>query len=185
MPVAYTDSGHTDPDAAPFSGLTVYAAFPLDDDRADIDALVTAAQSGAAPALAFVPALFAARSVLRPVRRLRHGAERFAADVAHELRTPLAAMAAVTEVLAHGDRVRVTVTDRGPGIADDALPYVFGRFYKADAARPRSGGSGLGLAIAHENAVLHGATLTAANRPGGGAVFTLTLPSAASSPGTT
>ncbi len=364
MPVTYSDRpGNTDTTTATatptatttgsgsdtLSGLTVYAAFPLDEDQADIDALVTAAQAGAVPALALalVPALFAARSVLRPVRRLRHGAERiaagelttrldtegrdeladltrafntmaetlegdaaelrrleagarrFAADVAHELRTPLAAMAAVTEVLdedaasgvlpadtedavrliseevrtlarmvedlmevsrfdakaapvhredvdlrtlvtktlqlrgwAHGervradlpepapvhvdprridvvlgnlvanalhhgrppvtvavrtrdDRVRVTVTDRGPGIPDDALPHVFDRFYKADAARPRSGGSGLGLAIAHENAALHGGTLTAANHPDGGAVFTLTLPSAASSPGTT
>ncbi|CAL9338795.1 Sensor histidine kinase ResE [Streptomyces sp. enrichment culture] len=85
----------------------------------------------------------------------------------------------------HGDRVRVTVTDRGPGIPQDALPYVFDRFYKADEARPRSGGSGLGLAIAHENAALHGGTLTAANHPDGGAVFTLTLPSATSTPGTT
>ncbi|WP_399880991.1 ATP-binding protein [Streptomyces sp. BBFR51] len=336
MPVVYAGAG------AP-SGLTVYAAFPLDDDQADIAALVTAAQAGAVPALglALVPALFAARGVLRPVRRLRHGAERiaageldtrlategrdeladltrsfnamaetlekdaaelrrmeagarrFAADVAHELRTPLAAMAAVTEVLdedaasgvlppdtedavrliseeirtlartvedlmevsrfdagaaplhredvdlrtlvtktlqlrgwAHDERVRadlpdpvpvrvdprridvvlgnlvanalhhggppvtvtvraradravVTVADRGPGIPDEALPHVFDRFYKADAARTRSSGSGLGLAIAHENAVLHGGTLTAANLPGGGAAFTLNLPSAA------
>ncbi|CAL9339044.1 Adaptive-response sensory-kinase SasA [Streptomyces sp. enrichment culture] len=365
MPVAYAEesadkddqsadkAGAKGNDSDALTGLTVYASFPLDDDAADIDALVTAAQAGAVPALALalVPALFAARSVLRPVRRLRLGAERiaageldtrlaaqghdeladltrsfntmaetlerdaaelrrlesgarrFAADVAHELRTPLAAMAAVTEVLdedaasgvlpvdtedavrliseevrtlarmvedlmevsrfdakaapvhredvdlrtlvvktlqlrgwahdervravlperapvrvdprrvdvvlgnlvanalhhgrppvtvavrAHRDRAEVTVSDRGPGIPDDALPYVFERFYKADAARPRSGGSGLGLAIAHENATLHGGTLTAANHPAGGAVFTLTLPlvrpPAASSPGPT
>jgi two-component system sensor histidine kinase MtrB len=340
MPIAYVDDpgGHTG--GGKLSELTVYASFPLDDDQADIDALVVAARAGAVPALALavVPALFAARSVLRPVRRLRGGAERiasgefgtrldvaghdelaglthsfntmaetlerddaelrrmeagarrFAADVAHELRTPLAAMTAVTEILdedaasgvlpadtavavqliseetrtlarmvedlmevsrfdakaaplraeeldlrtlvtktlqlrgwsddghvgadlpvpvpvradprrvdvilanlignalrhgrppvtvsarAENDRAIVTVTDHGPGIPEQALPHVFDRFYKADTARTRSQGSGLGLAIARENALLHGGTLTAANAPGGGGVFTLALP---------
>ncbi|MEE1941478.1 HAMP domain-containing sensor histidine kinase [Streptomyces sp. TRM 70361] len=357
MPVAYADApgrpgggagddggdgGDEAGDGDGLSGLTAYASFPLDEDRTDIAALVTAAQAGAVPALAVavVPALLAARGVLRPVRRLRGGAERiasgefgtrlavagrdeladlirsfntmaetleredaelrrmeagarrFTADVSHELRTPLAAMAAVTEVLdedaasgvlpadtadavrliseeirslarmtedlmeisrfdagaaplraeeldlctlvaktlqlrgwsgdervcadlpvpvpvradprrvdvvlanlvgnalrhgrppvtvaarAEGGRAVVTVTDRGPGIPEDVLPHVFERFYKADTARTRSRGSGLGLAIAHENARLHGGTLTAANTPGG-AVFTLALPLAA------
>jgi two-component system sensor histidine kinase MtrB len=70
----------------------------------------------------------------------------------------------------------VTVTDSGPGLPADALPHVFERFYKADAARTRSEGSGLGLAIARENVRLHGGTLQAANRPEGGAVFTIRLP---------
>ncbi|MGW0534153.1 ATP-binding protein [Streptomyces sp. NPDC003032] len=60
------------------SGLTVYVTFSLKDEKADISALVTAAQAGAVPALALavVPALFAARRVLRPVRQLRTAAER-------------------------------------------------------------------------------------------------------------
>jgi two-component system sensor histidine kinase MtrB len=70
----------------------------------------------------------------------------------------------------------VTVTDCGPGLPPDALPHVFERFYKADAARTRSDGSGLGLAIALENVRLHGGTLEAANRPQGGAAFTMRLP---------
>ncbi len=75
----------------------------------------------------------------------------------------------------------VEVVDNGPGLADDVLPQVFNRFYKADTARTRSEGSGLGLAIALENARLHRAgdregSLVAANRPGGGAMFTLRLP---------
>jgi len=70
----------------------------------------------------------------------------------------------------------VEVSDRGPGIAEAALPHLFDRFYKADAARARSDGSGLGLAIALENARLHGGDLSAGNRPDGGAVFRLTLP---------
>lgn len=56
------------------------------------------------------------------------------------------------------------------------LPHVFDRFYKADTARPRSDGSGLGLSIAVESARIHGGTITAANDPAGGAVFTLRLP---------
>jgi two-component system sensor histidine kinase MtrB len=71
--------------------------------------------------------------------------------------------------------------DSGPGLAPEVLPHVFDRFYKADFARARSEGSGLGLAIAWENARLHSTgylrgSLEAANRPEGGAVFTLRLP---------
>ncbi|MFF4416655.1 ATP-binding protein [Streptosporangium sp. NPDC001559] len=77
-------------------------------------------------------------------------------------------------VRATDDVATVEVSDHGPGLSSDVLPYVFERFYKADVARARSEGSGLGLAIARENALLHGGDLTVA--PGPGAVFTLTLP---------
>nr|WP_313887790.1 ATP-binding protein [Lentzea alba] len=75
-----------------------------------------------------------------------------------------------------GSSLVISVGDSGPGLPDAVLPHVFARFYKADSARGRSEGSGLGLAIAWENARLHGGTLVAANRPGGGALFTLRLP---------
>ncbi|MFF8603890.1 sensor histidine kinase [Streptomyces sp. NPDC015232] len=76
-----------------------------------------------------------------------------------------------------GTGILVTeVADRGPGIPEDVLPHVFDRFYKADAARTRSAGSGLGLAITLENVRLHGGTVVAANRPDGGAVFTVRIP---------
>ncbi|MFI5628676.1 ATP-binding protein [Streptomyces sp. NPDC051664] len=68
------------------------------------------------------------------------------------------------------------VEDSGPGIAPTVLPHVFDRFYKADQARTRSAGSGLGLAITQENVRLHGGTVHGANRPVGGAVFTVELP---------
>ncbi|MFJ6707816.1 MULTISPECIES: sensor histidine kinase [unclassified Streptomyces] len=70
----------------------------------------------------------------------------------------------------------IEVTDGGPGIAEEALPYVFERFYKAGASRARSESSGLGLAITAENVHLHGGRISAANRPQGGAAFTVELP---------
>ena len=69
----------------------------------------------------------------------------------------------------------ITIADRGPGVPLDAVPHLFERFFKADASR-RGGSSGLGLAIAAEHAALLGGTLTARSRPGGGLVFTLTVP---------
>ena len=75
-----------------------------------------------------------------------------------------------------GGRLAVEVRDHGQGLPPDAIPHVFDRFYKVDTARARSEGSGLGLAIAWENARLHGGHIDAANHPGGGAVFTLSLP---------
>jgi two-component system sensor histidine kinase MtrB len=78
------------------------------------------------------------------------------------------------------DEVVIAVRDHGPGIPEDVLPHVFDRFYKASASRPRSEGSGLGLSIALENAHIHGGSITAANSPEGGAVFTLHLPRDAS-----
>ena len=73
-------------------------------------------------------------------------------------------------------QLAVEVRDHGPGLPPAAVAHVFDRFYKADTARARSEGSGLGLAIASENARLHGGHIEVGNHPGGGAVFTVTLP---------
>jgi two-component system, OmpR family, sensor histidine kinase MprB len=67
---------------------------------------------------------------------------------------------------------RLIVRDDGPGVADDALPHVFDRFYRADQARAMPG-SGLGLAIVAQVAESHGGTVTMRNQPGGGAVVEL------------
>ncbi|MFI1988763.1 ATP-binding protein [Actinoplanes sp. NPDC020271] len=69
----------------------------------------------------------------------------------------------------------LTVTDNGPGIAAEDLPYVFDRFYRATAARSMPG-SGLGLAIVAQTAGQHGGTVTAAAAENGGTVMTLRLP---------
>jgi two-component system sensor histidine kinase MprB len=64
----------------------------------------------------------------------------------------------------------LTVRDHGPGIADEDLPHVFERFYRADGARGLPG-SGLGLAIVRQAAEAHGGSVEAANAPDAGAVL--------------
>jgi two-component system sensor histidine kinase MtrB len=82
-----------------------------------------------------------------------------------------------TEARLPGPPVLITdVMDSGPGIRPESLPHIFDRFYKADAARTRSAGSGMGLAITLEDVKLHGGTIHAGNRPGGGAVFAVEIP---------
>jgi two-component system sensor histidine kinase MprB len=64
---------------------------------------------------------------------------------------------------------KLSVRDHGPGFEESDLPYIFDRFYRADAARSLPG-SGLGLAIVRQAAEAHGGEVEAANAPGGGAV---------------
>lgn len=82
-----------------------------------------------------------------------------------------------------GDRVSLLVTDTGPGIQPEHLPYVFDRFYRADPARPANGESGLGLAIAKSLVEAQGGTIRVDSVVGHGATFTVTLPVAAASQG--
>ena len=72
--------------------------------------------------------------------------------------------------------LEVQVIDNGSGIDDEVLPNVFDRFFKADEARTTGTGSGLGLAIAQANVRLHGGSITVANAPDGGAMFTIRIP---------
>ena len=75
------------------------------------------------------------------------------------------------------ETVRVEVTDSGPGFPVDFLPHAFERFRRPDQARGSDdGGTGLGLAIVAALAKVHGGTVTAANRDGGGASVTIVLP---------
>jgi two-component system phosphate regulon sensor histidine kinase PhoR len=76
-----------------------------------------------------------------------------------------------------GSSVHLMVADRGPGIPETDLARVFERFYRVDRSRARDpGGTGLGLSIVRHLVELHGGRVTAENRDGGGAVFTVTLP---------
>jgi two-component system sensor histidine kinase KdpD len=72
------------------------------------------------------------------------------------------------------ENLALSVADRGPGISADILPHIFEKFFRAPCAP--AGGSGLGLTIAKGFVEAHGGTITAENRPGGGAIFTLNLP---------
>ncbi len=69
-------------------------------------------------------------------------------------------------------QVRVSVHDSGPGIAADALPHVFDRFYKSEESR----GAGLGLAIAKSLVVAHGGEIEAISESGQGTDMRFTLP---------
>jgi two-component system sensor histidine kinase MprB len=66
------------------------------------------------------------------------------------------------------------VIDSGPGFDPVDLPFVFNRFYRADAARDMPG-SGLGLAIVRQIAESHGGTARAQNARGGGAMLTVSF----------
>jgi two-component system sensor histidine kinase MprB len=68
----------------------------------------------------------------------------------------------------------VAVRDHGPGIADEDLPYVFDRFYRARSARGMPG-SGLGLAIVKQVAEKHGGSVVAERPEGGGTLMRLRL----------
>lgn len=74
-----------------------------------------------------------------------------------------------------GDDVVIEIADRGPGIAPGDVGRIFERFYRGDEARSVSG-SGLGLSIVAAMAANAGGSVSAVNREGGGAVFTLKLP---------
>ena len=69
------------------------------------------------------------------------------------------------------------VADNGAGIPEEDLPRIFERFYRVDKARSRAaGGTGLGLAIVSDTTRRRGGTVSVANRPEGGAVFTVRWP---------
>jgi len=71
----------------------------------------------------------------------------------------------------------LTVADTGPGIAAEALPRLFDRFYRADGSRERArGGAGLGLAICRWIAQAHGGRIEVASQVGQGTTFSVHLP---------
>ncbi len=83
----------------------------------------------------------------------------------------------------HANSVQLRVEDTGAGIAPEALPHIFERFYRADPSRQQeNGSSGLGLAIAKSIVEAHGGTMGVESAPGRGTHFTITLPLPARSP---
>jgi signal transduction histidine kinase len=70
------------------------------------------------------------------------------------------------------DGIAFLVSDNGPGIAPERQEEIFLPFFTT-----KSGGSGIGLPLSRQIALAHGGRLTAEDRPGGGTLFRLTLPS--------
>ncbi len=74
-----------------------------------------------------------------------------------------------------GDRLRLSVADRGPGIPEADLERVFDKFYRVPVPEG-AGGTGLGLSICRGIVEAHGGTVSAVNRSGGGLRVTVRLP---------
>ncbi|ABF42845.1 periplasmic sensor signal transduction histidine kinase [Candidatus Koribacter versatilis Ellin345] len=77
----------------------------------------------------------------------------------------------------HPQWVEIRVRDHGPGVPPEALPRLFEPFYRvAESRSEKSGGRGLGLSIAQRAAAVHGGTVEAKNREGGGLEVLVKLP---------
>lgn len=79
----------------------------------------------------------------------------------------------------HDDNyAKFEITNIGPGIKPDKLPYIFDRFYRADTSRTNGNnkGLGLGLSLANNIVELHNGSLSASSIPGVDTTFTLLLP---------
>ena len=75
-----------------------------------------------------------------------------------------------------GDFVQIELEDNGSGIAKKDLPYIFDRFFRADASRNSStGGSGIGLSIVKKIIEYHGGRILATSREGTGTIMHFVL----------
>ena len=82
----------------------------------------------------------------------------------------------VTELQQDGS-VKMTISDQGPGIPEEDLPFIWERFYKVDKSHSRNvPGTGLGLAIAREIIRMHGAKVQVFSKLGEGTRFEITFP---------
>lgn len=81
-----------------------------------------------------------------------------------------------------GSEGSVSVLDNGPGVPAELKERIFERFWRSQERRSSGVGAGLGLSIVSEIARAHAGRITVADAPGGGACFTLSLPTAATAP---
>jgi signal transduction histidine kinase len=77
------------------------------------------------------------------------------------------------------DAALISVRDRGPGIPEEYREAVFDRFVRVPSEAGRGSGTGLGLAIAKSVVQMHGGSIKLEQGPGGGCLFTASLPLAA------
>lgn len=73
-------------------------------------------------------------------------------------------------------KISIQVIDQGCGIPEKELSAIFEPFYESSRTTTGAGGTGLGLSLAKSIIGRHKGTLTATNRPEGGAIFEITLP---------
>ncbi|MBI4556128.1 MAG: HAMP domain-containing protein [Candidatus Hydrogenedentes bacterium] len=81
----------------------------------------------------------------------------------------------LVKVRSENEVVAVSVEDSGVGIPEEALPYIFERFYRADKSRSREG-HGLGLSLAAAIVNLHGGNIQVQSEEGKGSAFTISFP---------
>jgi len=79
-----------------------------------------------------------------------------------------------------GDKVVISVTDTGIGMADEDIPYIFDGLFRAKSARNTHSGTGLGLSISRRIIEAHGGTVSVQSKLGKGSTFVITLPAATS-----
>ncbi len=76
-----------------------------------------------------------------------------------------------------GDKLLIQIADTGPGIPDEAIPFIFERFYKTERSRTRhEGGTGLGLSIAKGFVEAHGGKISVESEINNGTTFTILFP---------
>lgn len=84
--------------------------------------------------------------------------------------------AGISHVESSGPLVKVNIRDQGPGIPDDELESIFGKFIQSSSTKTGAGGSGLGLAICSEIIHAHHGSIQACNLPEGGTCFSFSFP---------
>ena len=94
-------------------------------------------------------------------------------DNAVKFSPPGESVSVAVEPGSSGATVRISVSDRGPGIPPQHLPKIFDRFFTTDESRD---GTGLGLSIVQSVVEAHGGRVTVDSKPGEGATFVVELP---------
>lgn len=82
-------------------------------------------------------------------------------------------LAVITYRLPERKRVRIEISDTGPGIPEDVLPRIFEPFF---TTKEEGKGTGLGLSLVYGIIENHSGTITARNNPDGGTTFIIELP---------